>query len=89
MLSALGKNFRLMLNHKPQYVIGFGGYPTVAVMLAAFILRKKIIIHEQNAIAGRVNKFFAKFANKIALTFETTKGFEKYSAKTIHTGLPL
>ena len=67
----------LLLKYQPKVVVAFGGYSTFPVLVAAIILRKKIILHEQNAHLGKVNRIFAKFAAKIALSYEQTDGFER------------
>lgn len=53
----------------PMAVIGFGGYPSLPAMTAAWLLHVPTCIHEQNAILGRVNRLFARFATAIAATF--------------------
>ena len=68
-----------MITQKPDIAIGFGGYPTVAPMLAAKIFSTPLIIHEQNAIIGRGNKLLSKISNKLALSFENTKKIENAS----------
>lgn len=55
-----------MLQDKPRVVVGFGGYPTIPAMSAAWVLRKPRMIHEQNGVLGRVNKVFSKRVHKIA-----------------------
>ncbi len=60
--------WRLVLD-RPQYVIGFGGYPSVPFVFAAQILRIKTIIHEQNAVLGKANKLLAKMVNLVILSF--------------------
>jgi UDP-N-acetylglucosamine--N-acetylmuramyl-(pentapeptide) pyrophosphoryl-undecaprenol N-acetylglucosamine transferase len=58
--------------------------------VAAIILRKKIILHEQNAHLGKVNRILAKFATKIALSYQKTDGIlKKFSAKTVFVGNPI
>jgi len=56
-------------------VVGFGGYPCVAPVLAAGLLRRRpsIILHEQNAVLGRANRFLAGRADGLALSFEGTE----------------
>ncbi len=56
-------------------VIGFGGYPAVAPMLAARLLRRRpaLILHEQNAVLGRANRLLARFADRLALSFAETQ----------------
>jgi UDP-N-acetylglucosamine--N-acetylmuramyl-(pentapeptide) pyrophosphoryl-undecaprenol N-acetylglucosamine transferase len=56
-------------------VVGFGGYPSVAPVLAARLLRRRpaVILHEQNAVLGRANRFLAHRADVLALGFESTE----------------
>ena len=65
--------FRFLIK-RPDCVIGFGGYPSVAPVLAAQVLRIKNFIHEQNAIAGQANKLLAKFATAVFTSFPKTSG---------------
>lgn len=58
---------------KPKLVIGFGSYASFPTLLAAKILSMPIILHEQNIILGRVNRFFFKSAKLIAMSFPETK----------------
>jgi UDP-N-acetylglucosamine--N-acetylmuramyl-(pentapeptide) pyrophosphoryl-undecaprenol N-acetylglucosamine transferase len=72
---------------KPDVVIGFGGYPSFAPCVAAFLLGKKYIIHEQNSVLGKANAFLAKFAYKLAISFPKTKFVTpNLEEKTIYTG---
>jgi UDP-N-acetylglucosamine--N-acetylmuramyl-(pentapeptide) pyrophosphoryl-undecaprenol N-acetylglucosamine transferase len=56
-------------------VVGFGGYPCVAPILAARLLRHRpaVILQEQNAVLGRANRFLAGRADVLALGFEGTQ----------------
>ncbi len=55
-------------------VVGFGGYPCVAPMLAARALRRRpaLVLHEQNAVLGRANRWLAPRADVLALGFAGT-----------------
>jgi UDP-N-acetylglucosamine--N-acetylmuramyl-(pentapeptide) pyrophosphoryl-undecaprenol N-acetylglucosamine transferase len=55
---------------RPALVAGFGGYPAYPALSAAQAKRIPIIIHEQNAVLGRVNRAFAKRAAVVASGFE-------------------
>jgi UDP-N-acetylglucosamine--N-acetylmuramyl-(pentapeptide) pyrophosphoryl-undecaprenol N-acetylglucosamine transferase len=57
-------------------VVGFGGYASVAPVLAARLVRHRpaVILHEQNAVLGRANRFLARRADLLAVGFENTKG---------------
>ncbi|MDC1231175.1 UDP-N-acetylglucosamine--N-acetylmuramyl-(pentapeptide) pyrophosphoryl-undecaprenol N-acetylglucosamine transferase [Octadecabacter sp.] len=55
-----------MLRDKPTVVVGFGGYPAIPAMSAAWLLRKPRMIHEQNGVLGRVNQIFSKRVDTVA-----------------------
>jgi UDP-N-acetylglucosamine--N-acetylmuramyl-(pentapeptide) pyrophosphoryl-undecaprenol N-acetylglucosamine transferase len=78
------------LRDKPKYVVAFGGYSTFPVLIAAILTKTDIILHEQNAHLGKVNRIFAKYAKKIALSFVETSGIaENDLKKTIFVGNPV
>lgn len=55
-------------------LIGFGGYPSVAPVLAARLLRHRptIVLHEQNAVLGRANRALARYVDLLALSHAAT-----------------
>lgn len=55
-----------MLRDRPAVVVGFGGYPTIPALAAAWLLRRPRMIHEQNGVLGRVNRLFASRVDKVA-----------------------
>lgn len=65
------------IKYKPLFVIGFGGYTALPVILSAAILRKKNAIVEQNSIPGLANKILSTFCDIIFVNFDTTKSFFK------------
>ena len=85
---SLVKSSLIIMFQKPSVVIGFGGYPSVAPILAAKICNVPSIIHEQNAIIGRANKLLSKISNKIALSFVDTKNI-KNANNIIFNGNPV
>ena len=76
----------IFIKYKPNIVVGFGGYTSIPSILAAKILKIKILIHEQNAVMGKTNRLLSYLTKNIALTFENTKYAKNYS---IHTGIPV
>jgi UDP-N-acetylglucosamine--N-acetylmuramyl-(pentapeptide) pyrophosphoryl-undecaprenol N-acetylglucosamine transferase len=56
-------------------VVGFGGYPCVPPVLAARFLRRRpaVILHEQNAVLGRANRFLSARSDRLALSFGATQ----------------
>jgi UDP-N-acetylglucosamine--N-acetylmuramyl-(pentapeptide) pyrophosphoryl-undecaprenol N-acetylglucosamine transferase len=80
----------LLLRLRPAAVVGFGGYPTVPPVLAATLLRVPVILHEQNAVMGRANRFLAGRVNAVATGFPALKGADpSLESKTFHTGNPV
>ena len=51
---------------RPSVVAGFGGYPSIPALSAAWVLRVPRMIHEQNGVLGRVNRVFARRVDKVA-----------------------
>ena len=75
---------------RPQAIVGFGGYPSVPPMLAGAMLGIPTILHEQNAVLGRANKFLAKRATAIASGFATVRGVDGVlKDKALHVGNPV
>jgi len=59
----------IILKHRPDAIVGFGGYVTFPVCLVGSLLRIPTIIHEQNSVAGLSNKFLAKFVTKVLVAY--------------------
>ncbi|MET4104233.1 UDP-N-acetylglucosamine--N-acetylmuramyl-(pentapeptide) pyrophosphoryl-undecaprenol N-acetylglucosamine transferase [Roseovarius sp. MBR-78] len=82
----LGATLR-MLREKPDVVVGFGGYPTIPALTAAWILRRPRMVHEQNGVLGRVNAMFARRVDLVACgTWPTTL---PEGARSEHVGNPV
>ena len=81
---------KMLQDIKPNYVVGFGGYPSFPTMMAAVILRLNTAIHEQNSLMGRANRFFVRYVDVIATSYREVKGINnKYHNKVILTGNPV
>ncbi|MFT6121412.1 MAG: UDP-N-acetylglucosamine--N-acetylmuramyl-(pentapeptide) pyrophosphoryl-undecaprenol N-acetylglucosamine transferase [Yoonia sp.] len=65
-LAGIGGAKWRMFREKPDVVVGFGGYPAIPAMVAAYIHRVPRMIHEQNGVLGRVNRVFAKRVHIVA-----------------------
>lgn len=85
--SAIGEAKRIIKEFKPDIVIGVGGYVTGPVIYAAKKLKIPTLIHEQNSILGLSNRFLMRYADKVAISFESTAKFIK-DDKAIFTGNP-
>lgn len=60
---------RLFESFQPTAVVGFGGYPALPALLAATSAGIPTVIHEQNAVLGRVNRFLAGRVDAIATSY--------------------
>lgn len=81
---------RLIKRLDPHVAVGFGGYASIPPILAAQQSEIRTVLHEQNAVAGRANRFLARRASRIALSFEKVKLLEKVpAAKLAFTGNPV
>ncbi len=72
---------------RPAVVAGFGGYPSIPALSAAWMLGVPRLIHEQNGVLGRVNRLFARRVDAIACGTWPTDLPEGVSAE--HTGNPV
>ncbi len=82
---------RILARLDAAAVVGFGGYPSVAPVLAAASLRGRrpaIVLHEQNAVLGRANRFLSRRADALALGFAGTLGVPAKLARVV-TGNPV
>ncbi len=72
---------------RPDVVVGFGGYPSIPALGAAWLLKLPRMIHEQNGVLGRVNELFAKRVDKVACGTWPTALPE--GAQGVHVGNPV
>jgi len=78
----------ILKREKPDCVVGLGGYVSGPIVLAARLMRKSVIVHEQNVLPSLTNKLSSLFANKICVTFDETKKYFRNKYITI-TGNPI
>ncbi|HMG48512.1 MAG TPA: undecaprenyldiphospho-muramoylpentapeptide beta-N-acetylglucosaminyltransferase [Allosphingosinicella sp.] len=75
---------RLYETFLPSAVIGFGGYPAFPALLAARRDRIPTLLHEQNAVLGRVNRLMAGKVDAIAVAYETVQRLPAKAADKVH-----
>jgi len=81
-------SFWHLLKIRPNLVCSFGGYVSVPVVFAAWLLGIPSLTHEQTTVVGLANKINALFANKVAISFPDSARFFPKN-KVILTGNPL
>ncbi len=80
----------LLIRFGPDIVIAFGSLICVPLVFFAWIFRIKTVLHEQNVIPGRANRFLAKIADRIAITFSESSSYLDVGVnRLVVTGNPL
>ena len=69
LLIALWQSAVAIFSIRPDVVLGMGGYITIPGGMMAALLRRPLVIHEQNSIAGLSNKVLARLAQKVLSGF--------------------
>jgi UDP-N-acetylglucosamine--N-acetylmuramyl-(pentapeptide) pyrophosphoryl-undecaprenol N-acetylglucosamine transferase len=75
---------RLFESFRPSAVIGFGGYPALPALLAARSAKLPSVIHEQNAVLGRVNRLLSGGVDAIATSFPQVARLAAKHAEKVH-----
>lgn len=82
------QSIKIILQFRPNIVLTAGSFVAVPVALAAWLLRKPVIVHQQDLMVGLANKLMAPLATRITVIFkEQVKDFNY--KKTIITGNPV
>lgn len=81
---------KLHREFKPTAVVGFGGYPALPALLAALDCGVATVVHEQNAVLGRVNRLLAGRVDAIATAYPDVQRLKpRYAFKTHLVGNPV
>lgn len=82
LLKALWQAIAAIRRQKPAVVLGMGGFVSGPGGLAAWLLRRPLLIHEQNAVAGLTNRILARFASEVYEAFPSSFG-KRIAATTV------
>jgi UDP-N-acetylglucosamine--N-acetylmuramyl-(pentapeptide) pyrophosphoryl-undecaprenol N-acetylglucosamine transferase len=74
LMVALWQALQVMRRHRPAAVVGLGGFVTGPGGVAAWLTRRPLIIHEQNAVAGFTNRCLSHLANEVLEAFPDSFG---------------
>ncbi len=81
---------KLYRQFRPAAVVAFGGYASMPALSAAFAMKVPTVIHEQNAVLGRVNRLVAGKVGAIATSYAEVARLKPAYAKKVHlTGNPV
>jgi UDP-N-acetylglucosamine--N-acetylmuramyl-(pentapeptide) pyrophosphoryl-undecaprenol N-acetylglucosamine transferase len=74
LLAALSQAIKAIRRHRPRVVLGAGGFASGPGGLAAWLLRRPLVVHEQNAVAGLTNRVLARLATRVLEGFPESFG---------------
>jgi UDP-N-acetylglucosamine--N-acetylmuramyl-(pentapeptide) pyrophosphoryl-undecaprenol N-acetylglucosamine transferase len=74
LLLAINQAMRAIRRHQPRVVLGAGGFASGPGGIAAWLLRRPLVVHEQNAVAGLTNRVLARFARRVLEGFPNSFG---------------
>jgi UDP-N-acetylglucosamine--N-acetylmuramyl-(pentapeptide) pyrophosphoryl-undecaprenol N-acetylglucosamine transferase len=69
------QSFWVVLTERPDVVLGTGGYVSGPIALAAWALGRPLILQEQNSIPGRANRWLARIADEVHLSFVEARSY--------------
>lgn len=84
LIRAVRRSMAILDEVDADAVVGFGGYVSLPVYLAAWLRRVPVIVQEQNLVPGLANKIGARFAKVVAVSFPETP-----LRRAQYVGLPL
>jgi UDP-N-acetylglucosamine--N-acetylmuramyl-(pentapeptide) pyrophosphoryl-undecaprenol N-acetylglucosamine transferase len=77
LLVAFWQSLRAILQHRPDVVLGMGGYTAFPGGMMASLLNRPLVIHEQNSVAGLTNRVLACLADRVLVAFPQAFGGDK------------
>ncbi|MGB5261217.1 MAG: undecaprenyldiphospho-muramoylpentapeptide beta-N-acetylglucosaminyltransferase [Gammaproteobacteria bacterium] len=83
---ALVQALRIELQLQPRAVLGMGGFASGPGGVIAWLLRRPLLIHEQNSVAGTTNRLLAPLAHTVMVAFP---GSLPAARQPVHTGNPV
>ena len=85
LLKAFWQSIQVLRRVKPQVVIGLGGYIAFPAGMMAVLLGKPLVLHEQNSVAGMVNKVLAQVADRVFTAFPNVLKNAKWVGNPLRT----
>lgn len=77
-----------IFDYMPDVIFSKGGYASIPVILVGWIFRIPIIIHESDSVPSKTDRLMFRFADRVAISFDESKGFYN-SSKVFFTGNPV
>ncbi len=88
-LTSVVSAWRLLRSYKPDAVVGFGGYVSLPIGIAAVLNKTPLVLHEQNSVPGLANRLLSGRAAAIGVTYENSVKHLKRPERVTLTGNPV
>lgn len=79
----------LLRRLQTDVVVGFGGYVSLPLGIASVLLRRPLVLHEQNSVPGLANKVLSRWAAAVGVTYLESQPYLRHPDRAIHTGNPV
>ena len=79
----------LLRRYKPDAVVGFGGYVSIPVGLAAVLTGVPLVLHEQNSVPGLANRLLSRWASDVGVTYPGSAAQLAHPERVRVTGNPV
>jgi UDP-N-acetylglucosamine--N-acetylmuramyl-(pentapeptide) pyrophosphoryl-undecaprenol N-acetylglucosamine transferase len=88
-VSSLARCIRLLHRERTDVVVGFGGYVSVPLGMAAIVSRVPLVLHEQNSVPGLANRVLARYAAAVCVTYDESVRHLHRGDRAVVTGNPV
>ncbi len=88
-ITGIRQCMKYIRRYKPDIVVSTGGFVGSPLVFAGLLLRKPVLLHEQNALPGRSNRFFGPSCKAVCISFAESVKYFKRKTKTVLTGNPV
>ncbi|MBE0416601.1 MAG: undecaprenyldiphospho-muramoylpentapeptide beta-N-acetylglucosaminyltransferase [Coriobacteriia bacterium] len=89
LVSSAARSWFLLGRLRPRVVVGFGGYVSLPVGVAAILWRIPLVLHEQNSVPGMANRALSLWACAVGVTYEGSVRYLKPGTRAEVTGNPV
>lgn len=88
-LASLSRAVALVRRARPDVVVGFGGYVSVPLGVAALLTGTPLVLAEQNSVPGLANRSLSRWARAVAIAYPVSREHLKHPERAVHTGNPV